>query len=106
MHDVDIIRELIETLEAEGLDVRTDYSGRCMYGARCLGVTVDHSGAIFQLGQLLHEFDWLGEPRTDNMGRDVIVYWPDVDTKDYNKAQAREDYEENMEEGDPEYSQL
>jgi hypothetical protein len=97
MRDVTRIAEIVETLETEGYDVTTTYSGRCMYGRRCLGVTVDHSGHIFQLGQLLHEYDEMGEPRTDSMGLSVIVYWPAIDTADYNDHVKEEDDEEDLE---------
>ncbi len=97
MRDVDTIREIVETLEAEGYDVRTDYSGRCMYGHQCLGVTVPSSGAAFELGQLLHEYDSMGRTLSDSMGLDVIVYWPQVNTENYNKTEEGEEEGEEVE---------
>jgi hypothetical protein len=76
-------REDLETiqhlLEDQGYEVRLHYSGRAIYGAKCLGVIVGDTGHLFTLGQLLHEYD-LPTPRTDSMGRDVIAYWPDIRT--------------------------
>ena len=58
--------------------VRGDYSGRGMYGRQCLGVVVPNISALFTLGQMLAEHDWMGEPDTDSMGRSFIAYWPSV----------------------------
>lgn len=53
------------------------YSGRAMYGARCLGVTVgrwDYEDAFKAAKRLRSR----GAARSDSMGLDVIIYFPDA----------------------------
>lgn len=71
------IEVIIETAESMDLDVRTNYSGRGMFGARCLGVVGSHH----ELSELVqHVAIETGEvvpaPSTDSMGLDIIWYWP------------------------------
>jgi len=81
---------LVELAEAEGIDVRTDYSGRAMYGRNCVGVVgVPHDMLRFVLAVVPgldpddteHTFayaeEWLAMAM-DNMGYDTIFYWPNV----------------------------
>lgn len=79
-------------------DIRTDYSGRSMYGRTCLGYTGsdivlftfrlavetvraemdaddEDEPSLWDVEEKLHEF---GEPRSDAMGRGAIFYWPGV----------------------------
>lgn len=77
------------------------YSGRGMYGARCVGVTIER-GEEMELGRDLADYE-LGEegerlPRacTDSMGLDVILYWPAVEwTKACNPLAADPEDEED-----------
>lgn len=92
-----IQRQLIdEALDCAGLyevDVRTDYSGRGMSGATCLGIVCDSERSAFRLfaalGQIsgertIEDENW--EPEivsdlaasalTDSMGRSLVVYFP------------------------------
>lgn len=74
---------LIDLLEAAGYFARS-YSGRAMYGARCVGVDLDDAGELFKLGvkiglasvgsqvELARD---LAAPNTDGMGRGIIAYW-------------------------------
>lgn len=84
-----------ETLKAAcedaGLDYRS-YSGRGMYGDRCLGVTGKDVPSIF--ADLLEAFsnmytdegdvdmssvaELFRRTKWDSMGLDVIVYWPRI----------------------------
>lgn len=76
------------------------YSGRGMYGSQCLGVVVTDLGKF--IGDVLYEIAVriddgechaveLCEPisdafrgmRTDNMGRDIIVYFPNTEFSSY-----------------------
>lgn len=53
------------------------YSGRCMWGEKCLGVTVgrwDYEEA-FKAAKRLRS---LGAARSDSMGLDMIIYFPDA----------------------------
>jgi hypothetical protein len=85
--------------------IRTDYSGRAMYGRTCIGLTVspsyvDRVKTVLQqrAEEIREECDdaesgdeeWVDsqsdladalenmtyDMRTDNMGMDMIVYWP------------------------------
>jgi hypothetical protein len=75
-------QQVIEALEGE-FDVRS-YSGRGMYGAKCVGVDIDRAGQIMEIAAQLisagidvdHVIDLGDQMREDNMGRGIIVYWP------------------------------
>jgi hypothetical protein len=71
--------ELVEQI-AEAVDgtVYHGYSGRGMYGAKCLGVTCgDATRCIEEAASR-----GLMKASTDNMGRDMIVYWPHLDNEE------------------------
>lgn len=83
-------KHLLQQLaEDAGLSTR-DYSGRCMYGASCLGVegddTVSIFAALFQavadnepmFEEIQEIADALKNTRSDSMGLGVILYWPSV----------------------------
>jgi hypothetical protein len=91
--------EAAEVLEEFFDDVRTEYSGRGMYGSNCLGIVTGDSG--FSLAQTLMEareeadeadedvrelLDAMlsREPRTDSMGLDTIYYWPGIQVEEDN----------------------
>ena len=90
---------LVEILRDYAELVPRSYSGRAMYGRRCVSVTVEPREAL-SLGTLIamaatgvttdafgddigsiveavHEL--MGQAREDSMGRDVVVYWPDLE---------------------------
>jgi hypothetical protein len=91
---MEISRQTVEVLESRFEDVRTDYSGRGMYGSECFGIVSDGSG--WTLAQSLSEmladareaeyYDLEAdletllerEPTTDSMAFDTIFYWPNV----------------------------
>ena len=71
---IDMMRDTADELE---LDFTTTYSGRGMFGATCVGV----SGPVWRLTNWWAALPAvvqaeLGEPRSDNMGMDLIWYWP------------------------------
>ncbi len=47
------------------------YSGRCMFGDVCLGIVGPDIAEIKRVAKFKGA-------RTDNMGLDYIVYWPDL----------------------------
>ena len=59
------------------------YSGRAMYGSRCIGITVGATDDIIKLGFWAgqtygKEFgaeDFISGVASDQMGRGLIVYW-------------------------------
>jgi hypothetical protein len=71
-----------------------NYSGRAMYGRRCLAVTLDARKLGRMISSLLREclssaadggeddYDRIvhdiRDMRWDNMGMDMVYYWPDV----------------------------
>ena len=56
--------------------VRSDYSGRGMYGEVCYGVVADveYDEAIAQATRLD-----LPRPRIDSMGQNLIIYFPTIE---------------------------
>lgn len=76
----DILREL---LEEAGFDP-VSYSGRGMYGKKCIGIEVNSTeNAMLDLGYSAANSsvtsERIAKPHVDNMGRDFIVYWPNVE---------------------------
>lgn len=70
------------------VDLRKDYSGRNMFGRECIGFTTNTSGLKFGL-ELACELAVFGKDGTnlldemkhckeDNMGREFIYYFPDL----------------------------
>ena len=95
---MELVFEQIELLrdfaESNDLELTTDYSGRGMYGTQCIGFIGDINA--FKLGFDLRDFlndfiadgNELGEDLLDtlrnskvcmdNMGRDSIIYFPNI----------------------------
>lgn len=75
--------EDIQTLlnDIDGAELRS-YSGRSMYGKQCLGIDMESMTDAFRFA-LMVEDDALclafSDPVFDNMGRGIIVYFPDVE---------------------------
>jgi hypothetical protein len=100
----DFLDQVCDTLNLDGDNIRTDYSGRGMAGDTCLGIVVDDYTNATQVGAALmmlvlaekqaadDDFDILydgddllevlGRTRTDSMGLDQIVYWPNITVAD------------------------
>jgi hypothetical protein len=66
----EVTLDLIDELANHGLKPR-DYSGRFMYGKRCVAVVLS-----WQSGYSLEDLPLEGQV-WDNLGLDTIVYWPD-----------------------------
>lgn len=75
-----------DSYDSDGhVTVTSDYSGRGMYGAACLGFTVSHLADAFKIAVAMggvlgadEAREIAGKARSDSMGRDVIVYFPGV----------------------------
>lgn len=104
--------QLADDLGLEETDVRTGYSGRGMYGGTCLAFTPDgydgatESDITFALARLVsmaeveamdvsEALDMVADalrslnPKTDSMGRGVVVYYPGVAVEaDENEVEA------------------
>lgn len=74
--------------ETDGVQIRSHYSGRCMYGRSCVGFVGDFGDVLpflIQLGAELESLDdngflnELNQAAMDNMGMDIIVYFPKVE---------------------------
>lgn len=89
---------LIELMERAGFEPRS-YSGRAMYGKDCIGIVTDRPGAVCldivsewanmvngdgngtlytRMEELQLLVGVLRNPHEDSMGRDAIIYWPDL----------------------------
>lgn len=76
----------IMTAQGIEVDVRTNYSGRGMYGAECVGfVLQNYVPYIFALANALAdatittEFEQIvAATEQDDMGLDIIIYFPGV----------------------------
>ena len=77
-----------------GGDAEFGYSGRGMYGRECVGITLPRITDFINLGcalQTMHDnneidsdlfHEMTSGASTDNMGHDVLVYWPNVNCDD------------------------
>lgn len=71
---------IVEACDNLGLNYR-DYSGRGMYGERCIGFTSDnYANDLFYLGKEIGiEYPDFDTPiKIDNMGMDMIIYFPSI----------------------------
>lgn len=84
----DLLKEAVEVND-DGLQLRS-YSGRYMYGARCIALVVDSSASPFWViaeavaGVQDEDERWefaevLGGTRTDSLGLGEVLYWPGMD---------------------------
>lgn len=91
----DQVHNIVDTLNIDGDDARTNYPGRGMYGAECLGFVVDRSQAVFVGAAIASElardagmYDFeealdtaleiAARAQVDSMGLGSIVYFPGV----------------------------
>lgn len=74
-----------EFLENEGYETRA-YSGRGMYGRECLAITVRNPIQVAQdigwKAARTPESDFPQQVRTDSMGLDYVIYWPNEKYED------------------------
>ena len=87
--------ELLEELAfTAGGDARPAYSGRNMYGAVCAGIVLPCTTDLINLGGAIQELHTSGKLQgelhaeltsgasIDDMGRSLIVYWPNIGVED------------------------
>ena len=66
------MREILEDVASGvGADVYEEYSGRAMYGRKCIGISCERDNYLYVIATV-----GLRGAKTDSMGRDMIVYWP------------------------------
>jgi len=76
---VEDIRRLVSDIDDAEL---RSYSGRNMYGKQCLGIDMESMTDAFRFALSVDTSDliWaLSRPVFDNMGRGIIVYFPNVE---------------------------
>lgn len=68
---IEIIKEVANVVSG---DFEDNYSGRGMYGAECVGITCDDPDYCIEEAASRG----IRNAKTDNMGRQYIVYWPSI----------------------------
>lgn len=71
-------KQLIAALEAAGIKHRS-YSGRCMFGAQCVGVSCGHSVSEGEVLEAVKNVKGGLRVTRDSLGLGTIVYWPQAD---------------------------
>jgi hypothetical protein len=72
-----------------GYEYRDNYSGRGMFGKECAGIVTDENvlQVVLALSDYMHECgidcvkDELGRVCYDNMGLDVVIYFPSISSE-------------------------
>jgi hypothetical protein len=94
---------VIETLADDlGGNVRYDYSGRGMYGERCVGIVIPYPSEWIEMvnersENLFSDDEWCELERysMDSMGLDSIVYWPNISVDNNEENEPFNESEEN-----------
>jgi hypothetical protein len=68
-----IIAELADTYGA----FRSDYSGRGMFGAQCVGIVTSEPMTVIKEAAARG----IRGAKTDDMGLQTIIYWPHIQTQ-------------------------
>lgn len=86
------LKEIIQLFEAAGYEPRS-YSGRGMFGQKCLGVSCDSEVRLIidfvrelcattdDQAEINDVLDMISDVKTDSLGRQTIIYWPDIEWK-------------------------
>lgn len=84
---------ILDAAEYAGVEIREDYSGRAMYGERCIGIVGDVADLVRVVAEAqaivtqeaeedslspLTSATRIPGPKSDSMGREAIFYWPDL----------------------------
>jgi len=74
-----LIAKIVRLAKQRGLTVSTTYSGRCMFGQKCIGI-VGEPGECAALASLVKKKTGFSY-RSDSMGKyDQVYYFPGIDT--------------------------
>lgn len=73
--ELEILNELAHEFGGERERAPRTYSGRGMYGVRCMGITTDNPDGLVEEAAARG----LRGARRDNMGLSTIVYWPRIE---------------------------
>jgi hypothetical protein len=82
-----LTEEQLQTIDDTCGDFDTEayaYSGRGMFGRRCLGINFDSIAEAFKFALSIGAVDGdladcLDAPRFDDMGRGIVIYWPSIE---------------------------
>ena len=84
--------EAIERLAEEvGGTVTYDYSGRCMFGKKCVGIIAGYIDELIEKAQ----DEGMDDYSTDKMGLDHIVYWPNITQDQIEPDYVKDDIEQD-----------
>lgn len=97
-------KQVIDALRDEHMNVRS-YSGRMMFGARCVGVDISGMGglldvavALVKAGVDLDAIVDLGDSmQWDSMGREYVAYWPHLKLTAEERAALNDEDDEDDE---------
>ena len=89
----EVLEDVVYRSDMDLDQIRSDYSGRGMYGRECLGLTCTLPDLLmFAINfELIHGDDedadllpseWIPQVQEDSMGRGAIYYWPSVQVVD------------------------
>ena len=83
-----MFQELYDALCDLGYEPRC-YSGRYMYGEKCLAVELNNPSALWNLAQALSRCDIeIDAPKTDSLGfHGIIAYWPSIKWEEIEEAE-------------------
>jgi hypothetical protein len=98
----DAIKKVVEN--NDDYKLRTDYSGRGMYGKACVGIVAYSPDEV--LKEIILEINDLEDPyyradiinelfdyRTDSMGLKKIIYWPNIKADEFDEEDSEESEE-------------
>jgi len=73
--EYDAIEKAAESVNGR---IYAEYSGRGMFGDKCVGVVLKDEGDLFRFSAYLDDdlVERLGSPEMDALGLAVIAYWP------------------------------
>lgn len=74
MTQQEMIDKVVETADEVEGSITSSYSGRGMFGKTCYGITCNSMYECIEVAAS----KGLKGAKTDNMGRQYIVYWPHI----------------------------
>ena len=104
MIDRDKFLEMLDQLALNGTIAEPEsYSGRAMYGKRCVSISGDSIsewGLAIALASAAPHYGVdvydIPEPNTDSMGRSFIMYWPQIEWPEGRQDRQWDEDDENQ----------
>ena len=93
---VEDIQSLVSDIDDAEL---RSYSGRNMYGKECLGIDMESMTDAFRFALSVQDSDLafiLSHPRFDDMGKGIVVYFPNVEAPEGIDKDEDEDEDEGF----------